>query len=181
MFKKHMNNKDISYPDLFAALFFWTLTLGWIVILFYLSSESGVASTQRSTSAVNFIELIFGEGVVTELVVRKVAHVLEYSILTCLSFAAVRYTNKISQIKSYAESPVKLIKSDNEMYIAFSMWMSLLTAVVDEYHQLFVDGRDGSIKDVLIDAIGVIIVLIIIRVVFTVYLRYLGRNEVRYD
>lgn len=181
MFRKGINNKDISFPDLIAAIFFWALTLGWIILLFYLSSESGVASTQRSTSAVRFIELIFGEGVITELVLRKTVHVIEYGILTMLSFMAVRYTNRISQIKSYAESPVKLIKSDNEMYIAFSMWMSLLTAVVDEYHQLFVDGRDGSIRDVLIDAIGVIIVLIIIRVAFTIYLHYLGRKEVRYE
>ena len=83
--------------------------------------------------------------------------------------------------RSYSESPVKLIKSDNEMYIAFSMWLSLLTAVVDEYHQLFVDGRDGSIRDVLIDSIGIIIVLIIIRVVFTFYLYRLGRKEIRYE
>jgi len=46
---------------------------------------------------------------------------------------------------------------------------------------LFVDGREGSIRDVLIDSIGIVIVLIIIRIIFTIYLRYLGRNEIRYD
>ena len=178
---KGINNTDISIPDLVAALFFWILTVGWIILLFYLSNENGMTSTARSGSVVKFIESVFGEGTVTDLVVRKVAHVAEYSILTVLSFCAVRFTNKISVIKSYAESPVKLVKSDNEMYIAISMWLSLLTAVVDEYHQLFVDGRDGSMKDVVIDSIGIVLVLIIIRIVFTIHLRFIGSKEVRYE
>ncbi len=178
---KNVNNTDISIPDLIAALFFWILTVGWIILLFYLSNENGITSTERSNAAVRFIESIFGEGAVTDIVVRKVAHVVEYSILTVLSFCAVRFTNRISVVKSYAESPVKIIKSDNEMYIAISMWLSLLTAVVDEYHQLFVDGRDGSMKDVVIDSIGIVIVLIIIRIIFSIHLRFIGSKEVRYE
>lgn len=174
--------KDISVPDLMAAIFFWFLTASWIVFLFYLSSETGEQSSARSSEALNNVRLIFGEDIfVTEDMLRKLAHVIEFSILTVLSFIAVRFTNKISFIRSYAESPVKLIKSDNEMYIAISLWMSLLTAVVDEYHQLFVDGREGKMRDVLVDAIGIIIVLIVIRIIFTIYLKYIGRNEIRYE
>ena len=128
-----------------------------------------------------FIELIIGKNIITDLLLRKIVHVLEYSVLTVLVFLSARFTNKISFTKSYAESPVKLIKSDNEMYIAITLWMSMLTSVCDEYHQLFVEGRDGNIRDVLVDAIGVVIVLIIIRIIFTIYLRYLGRKEVRYE
>ena len=179
--KSFVNNKDVSIPDLVAAIISWALTVGWIILLFYLSSETGTISTGRSSSVLEFIEMIFGKGVMSEAVLRKIAHVIEYSILTVLSFLSVRFTNKASITRSYSESPVKLIKSDNEMYIAFSMWLSLLTAVVDEYHQLFVDGRDGSIRDVLIDSVGIVIVLIIIRVVFTFYLYRLGRKELRYD
>ena len=178
---KNINNPDISIPDLVAALFFWILTVGWIILLFYLSNENGDTSSERSAAVVKFIESLFKNAVITELVVRKVAHVTEYSILTILSFCAVRFTNKISVIKSYAESPVKLVKSDNEMYIAISLWLSLLTAVVDEYHQLFVEGRDGSMKDVLIDSIGIVMVLIIFRVVFSIHLRFIGSKEVRYE
>ena len=179
--KSFVNNKDVSIPDLVAAIVSWALTVGWITLLFYLSSETGTISTGRSSSVLEFIEMIFGKGVMSEAVLRKIAHIIEYAILTVLSFLSVRFTNKASITRSYSESPVKLIKSDNEMYIAFSMWLSLLTAVVDEYHQLFVDGRDGSIRDVLIDSIGIIIVLIIIRVVFTFYLYRLGRKEIRYE
>jgi VanZ family protein len=45
---------------------------------------------------------------------------------------------------------------------------------------LFVDGRDGSIKDVLIDLIGIVIVLIVIRIGFTIYLKTKGKAEVVY-
>ena len=178
---KKPKNKDISVPDLLAAVFFWMLTAAWIVMIFYLSSENGTDSYERSGNALKYLELFFGENVLTDTLLRKIIHVIEYAVLTIFTFFAARYTNRISFVRSYAESPVKLVKSDNEMYIALTLWMSLLTAVVDEYHQLFVDGRDGSIRDVLIDSIGIIIVLIIIRIIFTIYLRYLGRKEVRYE
>ncbi|MBR1797729.1 MAG: VanZ family protein [Clostridiales bacterium] len=173
--------KDISITNLVAAIFFWLLTAGWIALIFFLSNESGDLSSDRSNAILKTIELLFGEGVITDYILRKIAHVLEFSVLTVLTFIAIRFTNKVSEIRSYAESPVKFIKSDNEMYIAISLWLSLLTAVVDEYHQLFVEGRDGSIKDVLIDSIGIFSVLLIIRVGFSIYLRYLGAKEVRYE
>ena len=93
---------------------------------------------------------------------------------------ALSSTNKISSKTSYAESPVKLMRSDNEMNIIFTLWFAILNAIFDEYHQLFVTGRDGSILDVMIDMIGIIIVLIIIRVIFTIYLKYKGRTEIVY-
>lgn len=172
---------DISMNNLMGAIISWLLTAGWIALIFFLSSENSAASTERSTSVLKALEVMFGKEVLTDLLLRKIVHIIEYSVLTVLAFISARFTNKISFTRSYAESPVKLIKSDNEMYIVFALWMSTLTAVVDEYHQLFVDGRDGSIRDVLIDAIGIIVVLIIIRIVFTVYLRYLGRKEIRYE
>ena len=72
------------------------------------------------------------------------------------------------------------MRSDNEMNIVFTLWFTILNAIFDEYHQLFVDGRDGSIKDVLIDIIGIVVILIIIRVVFTIYLKTKGKSEVVY-
>ncbi|MBP5180110.1 MAG: VanZ family protein [Clostridiales bacterium] len=173
--------RDISLTYLVAAIISWILLGTWIAMLFYLSSENGVDSGARSSKALEIVELLFGKEVITEYVLRKIAHVLEYMLLTALSFNAIRYTNLISESRSYSESPVKLVKSDNEMYILISMWLSLLTASVDEYHQLFVDGRDGSIRDVLIDAIGVVIMLLIIRIAFTINLVRKGRKEYRYE
>ncbi|MCR5593010.1 MAG: VanZ family protein [Saccharofermentans sp.] len=175
------DKRDINLAYLVGAVISWILLGSWIAFLFFLSSEDGTASGMRSTKALEYIELLFGKEIMTEYVLRKVVHVIEYMILTVLSFNAIRFTNLISETTSYAESPVKLVKSDNEMYILISMWLSLLTASVDEYHQLFVTGRDGSIRDVLIDAIGIVTMLLIIRIVFTINLARKGRKEYRYE
>ena len=109
-----------------------------------------------------------------------VGHSAEYALLTLLSFLALSSTNKISSKTSYAESPVKLLRSDNEMNIIFTLWFTVLNAIFDEYHQLFVIGRDGSIIDVLIDLIGIVLVLVIIRIAFSIYIRSKGRTEIVY-
>jgi VanZ family protein len=46
---------------------------------------------------------------------------------------------------------------------------------------MFVAGRDGSIVDVGVDCIGIIIVLLIIRIVFSISLKARGKKEVRYQ
>ena len=82
------------------------------------------------------------------VMIFHLAHTMEFALLTIFSYVALSSTNKISNKTSYAESPVKLMRSDNEMNIVFTLWFAILNAIFDEYHQLFVDGRDGSIKDV---------------------------------
>ena len=67
------------------------------------------------------------------------------------------------------------------MNIILTLWFSILNAIFDEYHQLFISGRDGSIIDVGLDMIGVIIVLLMVRLIFTIYLRAKGKQEVRYS
>ena len=175
------DKRDINITSLIGAIVCWLLTAAWIIGIFYFSSENATESSERSLGLLKLIEQIFGEEIMTEVLLRKIAHVMEFSFLTILAFLSIRFTNKVSEYTSYAESPVKIIKSDNEMYIAISMWLSFLVAVADEYHQLFVDGRSGSILDVAIDGIGIIVVLIIIRVIFTIYLKQLGAQEVRYE
>ena len=108
------------------------------------------------------------------------AHASEFALLTVFSYLALSSTNKISGKTSYAESPVKLLRSDNEMNIIFTLWFTILNAIFDEYHQLFVTGRDGSILDVMIDLIGIVLVLIIVRIIFSIYMRSKGRTEVVY-
>ncbi len=174
-------NREISYFYVFASVVLWIITIVWMIFLFKMSSENGEESAERSSFYLDLIESITGKSLITEFMLRKIAHVIEYSLLALLSFLAIRFTNKISEKTSYAESRVKIIKSDNEMYIIMSLWLSSLFAIVDEYHQLFVSGRDGSIIDVAIDFGGIVVTLAIIRLVFSLYLRNIGKEEVRYD
>ena len=172
--------KEISIRYSILAAIFWILTLSWIALIYKMSSDTGVESSNLSNSFLNFLNEIFNLELNDDSMIRTVAHASEFAMLTILSYMALSSTNKISRKTSYAESPVKLLRSDNEMNIIFTLWFAIVNAIFDEYHQLFVTGRDGSIVDVLIDLIGIIFVLIIVRVIFTIYMRYKGRTEIVY-
>lgn len=174
------HEKEISLRYVFLTVIFWILTIFWIVTIFRLSSQDSTDSSAMSHVVMSFINETFNVDIADDTIVRKCAHAFEYALLTFLSYVALSSTNKISNKTSYAESPVKLMRSDNEMNIIFTLWFTILNAIFDEYHQLFVLGRDGSIFDVLIDMIGIVIVLAIIRVSFSIYLRTKGRTEIVY-
>ncbi len=174
------HEKEISLRYVFLTIFFWVLTIFWIVTIFKLSAQDATDSSNMSHFIMTFINETLNVEIKDDLIIRKVAHALEYALLTFLSYMALSSTNKISNKTSYAESPVKLMRSDNEMNIIFTLWFTILNAIFDEYHQLFVMGRDGAITDVLIDMIGIVIVLAIIRLVFSIYLRSKGRTEIVY-
>ena len=173
-------DKEISVRYIIVAALFWIITISWIIMIFRLSNQTATQSSITSNMFVNILNEVLGVEIEDDTVIRKVAHATEYAVLTIFSYIALSSTNKISNKTSYAESPVKLMRSDNEMNIVFTLWFTILNAIFDEYHQLFVDGRDGSIKDVLIDIIGIVVILIIIRVVFTIYLKTKGKSEVVY-
>lgn len=173
-------DREISIRYSIVAVIFLILTIAWIVMIFHFSNQTGTQSSNTSGAVISLINEFFGIEIQDATVIRKIAHATEFAILTIFSYIALSSTNKISNKTSYAESPVKLMRSDNEMNIVFTLWFTILNAIFDEYHQLFVEGRDGAIKDVLIDLIGIVIVLIIIRIVFTIYLKTKGRSEVVY-
>lgn len=173
-------DREISIRYSIVAVIFLILTIAWIVMIFHFSNQTGTQSSNTSGALISLINEFFGIEIQDATVIRKIAHATEFAILTIFSYIALSSTNKISNKTSYAESPVKLMRSDNEMNIVFTLWFTILNAIFDEYHQLFVEGRDGAIKDVLIDLIGIVIVLIIIRIVFTIYLKTKGRSEVVY-
>ena len=175
-----VHSKEISIRYSLMAFVFWILTLGWIAVIFYLSAESDLESSNLSGSILMFINELCNTNYVDDSILRMAAHSSEFALLTFFTYMALSSTNKISNKTSYSESPVKLMRSDNEMNIIFTLWFTILNAIFDEYHQLFVTGRDGSIFDVMIDMIGIVIVLIIIRVAFTIYLKSKGRTEIVY-
>ena len=50
---------------------------------------------------------------------------------------------------------ISLINGKKKNTISLAIIVSIIYAISDEVHQLFVSGRDGSIKDVLIDSAGI--------------------------
>ena len=69
--------------------------------------------------------------------VRKSAHFIEYAILGILLLRALR--------ASYPAAPRQFL---------LALMLCALYAATDEFHQLFVKGRESSVHDVLIDTCG---------------------------
>ena len=83
-----------------------------------------------------------------DFILRKIAHITEYFILTFVLYRAFRGSFNINFVRLF-------------MYPAT---FALLYAISDEFHQYFVLGRSCSIGDVLIDSIGIISFYILIRI-----------------
>lgn len=138
----------------------WTATLVWMGIIFYLSSQPASQSAHLSTGLKNELLSILGHflpGIKNlalenlDFLIRKNAHFIAYFILGILTLLALVY--------SEARKPANL-----------ALIIGLLYAVSDEFHQLFVPGRSGQFRDVLIDGagtvLGVLLTSLIIKRIF---------------
>lgn len=130
------------------------LTVGWMLLIFGFSSQSGTESGSLSallSEPITKLLIRFADDSSTEAVsasfsrvdigVRKTAHFMEYAILGGLLVLLFRIRR------------VRLI---------WLPWLiGTLYAVTDEWHQSFSPGRSCDPKDVLIDACGVLIGVLI--------------------
>jgi len=91
-------------------------------------------------------DLKISEGL-ADLILRKIAHTAEFGVLTFLIFRAVKNTFNASVRSSLVLSAVSVI----------------LYAVSDEIHQMYVPTRHGALSDVLIDGIGIVIAMLLIK------------------
>jgi VanZ family protein len=81
------------------------------------------------------------------VLVRKMAHLTEYAILTCLIWRLVRsYRDEGDPKHRWIVARITLLAV-------------IIYAASDEFHQLFVPSREASVRDVLIDTSGAILAL----------------------
>lgn len=129
------------------------LLVVWAVFIFLNSADDSTASSKKSDIIADYaIHTIFPnyESISSEekeairssvvYVVRKGAHVTEYAVL------GVLMSTLLSQ---YAEK--------RKIWYPASLISCIAYASTDEIHQLFVPGRSGQIRDVMIDSIGIVI------------------------
>lgn len=80
-----------------------------------------------------------------ETFVRKAAHMTEYGILAMsITFAMGVGKNSLYQKRRWS----------SKRLVIYSWLFTSAYAATDEFHQLFVPGRSGEGRDVLIDAVG---------------------------
>ena len=104
-----------------------------------MSSEIAGTSSARSDEIVRTIQSIgvSGPADLLTFLVRKAAHIGAYFILGILIF---------NLLKEYNLAVKKII--------FISIGIAILYACSDEIHQMFVPGRSGEVRDVLIDTAG---------------------------
>ena len=129
---------------------YWSLLIAWMILIFVMSNQPAKVSDSQSIGVLDlFLKLginINGTfGSLANFVVRKCAHFLEYMILALLAF-----------------NVLKLYYNIKKVYI-MTIVLVFLYACSDEIHQLFVLGREGAIRDVIIDTCGGSL-LVLIRV-----------------
>lgn len=130
----------------------------WMGLIFAFSNQPAELSTKNNNFIVNciygispsFVEF-FGEELLNHLV-RKAAHMTEYFILFMLLY--------------YGFS--KLYNINKEKYknraIIYGFLTTVLYACSDEFHQIFIPGREGAIKDVCIDSTGALLGILLIKI-----------------
>ena len=138
---------------------FFCLSLLWIVFIWGNSLQRGVVSGAMSGTVTERINAFFGQFMdgfyISGLLVRKIAHFLEFAFLAfllCFDYCFILGINKDSSLKRIS-----------------ALWLALPTAVavacIDESIQLFVEDRVGSISDVLIDSSGALICTLVFYLV----------------
>ena len=118
----------------------------WMIIIFIMSSFDANASSNQSGIIVNFISNLFhiNDIELLSFIIRKMAHFVEYFILGILLINC-------------------LINYNKKLYLSYVI--GILYASLDEFHQLFVSGRSGQVRDIIIDVVGLILGIILIRFV----------------
>lgn len=133
----------------------YIICLSWIpsilVMIIIFSFSAKVADDSNKTSGgitgkvISVIEYFTGEAIEEDSavyeqihhIIRKTGHFLEYMALGCTLVL-----------------PFKGMFVKKYYIFILSQLLSTVYACTDEFHQLFVEGRSGSIKDVAIDSIG---------------------------
>lgn len=143
------------------------LTLLWMLLIFMMSGANDDESNAQSGSICRFLCETFVEGfedlppeqqqAIEESLsfpVRKCAHFSEYTILgVLLMFTSAAWF--LPQPKGIAD--VGILTTPFKVCFALPFFTGVLYAASDEFHQLFVPGRAGQIRDVLIDSCGVFV------------------------
>lgn len=139
--------------------------------VFFLSHQDAPESKKTSSefiiSIVNFLD--FDNSLnETELmniaenmtfIVRKGAHFCAYAV-----FGALLYL-------LFGAYEVKKIQQ-----IIFSVGVSFLYACSDEYHQTFIKGRSGEVRDIVIDTLGALLGVLAIKLI-TIVIKKIKKKE----
>lgn len=157
------NKLRITLPMILLVLWMW--------LILYFSTDTAIQSNSKSV----FIEQIVGpiiqkisiilrgheiSSANMQFIVRKMAHMFNFGVLSFLSY-----------LSCYSIKPRKFLSS------LFAIVFSTTFALVDEFYQTFIPGRSGSVRDVLIDSIGIYAAVFFLAIVMNIYEKWIRKRK----
>ncbi len=121
------------------------INLGFSEIAQSLAARIPEELAPAKTLTGDFLNYATENPVVIEFLLRKIAHVGLFFIITVAIFLLLRY---------YIKSP--------RVAVIATFLIAAAIASLDEYHQSFVDGRTGSVIDVAINLFGVTLAILLV-------------------
>ncbi|MCE5220991.1 MAG: VanZ family protein [Clostridium sp.] len=122
-------------------IIYWSLLIVWMIVICVMSNQSAKISDSQSIGLLDLfsdmginVNSFFGD--LANFVVRKCAHFFEYMILALLVLNVLKLYFNMKHV------------------IIITIVFVFLYACSDETHQLFIQGREGAIRDVIIDTSG---------------------------
>lgn len=142
-----MGGKKVGFMSGTRRPMRWLLPLGAVLLcmgaVWLFSAQSGTLSSGLSRGVLGLIETelpgfyaLLARWGCPEYLLRKLAHFSEYLLLGLLLYALLR--------RKFSPAVSALL----------AVMLAAGFALTDEWHQLSVPGRDGNLRDVLIDTAG---------------------------
>ncbi|MCY6369745.1 VanZ family protein [Clostridium ganghwense] len=127
--------------------FKWLLLIIWMLVIFNFSNDPAVVSDEKSGLILTIfnslgVDLNSIFGTLANFIVRKTGHFTEFFILYVFLYNILK--------ESFSKKRA----------LTMALVFTFLYACSDEFHQIFIPGREGRFRDVLIDTSGGIAALI---------------------
>lgn len=161
------------------SICFAAVTAGLMAWIYSFSGEVSAESNATAEGVCFFIASVFVNGftgfedteqmaLILSIVptVRKIAHF-------CI-FAALGFFSYLTQSTYLIESKKEIQAKKAALY---SVIFSLIYAVSDEVHQLFVEGRSGKILDVAIDLSGAVLGVLFAVLIISLFVKIIIKKE----
>lgn len=135
-----------------AKILFLVLSVLWTIFIFSNSIATAEQSSEKSSTIVTFLlNYINIDMSLLTVIIRKLGHFFEFLIQGIFIGSFYLLSN------NYTKNIISVL------------FFGLITAVTDEFIQLFSPGRSGMIQDVLIDFSGTITAVLVCLIIYLIY------------
>ncbi len=141
-----LEQSPLFFPLMSARfLRYWLPVLLWMCLVF--SASTSLGTPQHTSRFIRPLLLWLNPHMSEQTIesvhhfIRKCAHFTEYGVLGLLIFRLVQFDTALAAQSTGSQ-------------IRLALLLSALYASTDEFHQLFVTGRQAAVQDVLLDTCG---------------------------